>query len=373
MLEIEALHTIDTEYSADSIEWCSHPSYNNYFVCGTYQLEGNNAQSTSPPCRRKGRIYLYQFDKDALVVNELHRLETAAILDMKWLPELQNASVHQPILATANALGQIEIFQIIETNLKKISSLELNPTYHNLLALSIDWDTRMSLQTNDDTKNLLASDSRGDISLIRFTYRGDLQKICTWSAHNFEAWICAFDKWNENHVYTGGDDTFLHIYDIRTQSRVLLNKSHMAGVTCLLSHPNTEHLLLTGSYDEHLRAFDTRAMKQPLSEINLKGGIWRLKCDPLKRNLILTACMYHNFSIAQVAEPRSPIVVGEFNEHNSICYGADWCLNARPDDKQLFMATCSFYDHKLCIARLLVTITPLRSRIAKCQALNTPY
>uniref|UniRef100_A0A1A9WMZ9 methylated diphthine methylhydrolase n=1 Tax=Glossina brevipalpis TaxID=37001 RepID=A0A1A9WMZ9_9MUSC len=353
MLEIAALHTLDTEYCADSIEWCSHPLYNNYFVCGTYQLvEGSNDNvqltSSSPHCPRKGRIYLYEFNKDANFVKEVHCLETAAILDMKWLPEFNQ---HQPILAAANALGEIEIFQLIETNLEKISSLKLNPTYDNLLVLSIDWNTKISLQNYDhETKYLLASDSRGDISLLSFTYEGGLQKINSWSAHSFEAWICAFDKWNENYVYTGGDDTFLHVYDIRTQTRVLLNKSHMAGVTCLLSHPKNEHLLLTGSYDEHLRAFDTRSMKQPLGEINVKGGIWRLKSDPLDRNLILTACMYHNFSIIEIDQPHNPTIVGEFNEHNSICYGADWCLNAHHEDKQLYIATCSFYDHKLCIA-----------------------
>lgn len=32
----------DTEYSADSVEWCPHEPNQNLFVCGTYQLQENN-------------------------------------------------------------------------------------------------------------------------------------------------------------------------------------------------------------------------------------------------------------------------------------------------------------------------------------------
>ncbi|KAI8124190.1 hypothetical protein FF38_08918 [Lucilia cuprina] len=348
MFKIKTLHTIDTEYSADSIEWCPHTDYNNYFVCGTYQLEENketDSAAAPPPCRRKGRIYLYKFDRVTKSLNELDRLETAAILDMKWLKNSEN---DLPLLATANALGQIDVYALENVKLKLLHSLDLNSDDDNLLALSLDWG---QIEENN-IKHILASDSKGAIRLLSWSDERKLTNLRTWPAHNFEAWICAFDKWNKNRVYTGGDDTFLHAYDLRMESRVLLNKSHMAGVTCLLSHPKREHILLTGSYDENLRIFDTRAMKQPLGEINLSGGIWRLKSHPLKEDLILTACMYHNFSVVEMDEVTAPKLVGEYYEHKSICYGADWCLNADVNEDMLYMATCSFYDHKLCVASL---------------------
>lgn len=350
MFGIQLLHTIDTEYSADSIEWCTHPNYKHIFVCGTYQLEekkDDNVDAPSP-CHRKGRIYLYEFDKYNESFKELHRIETAAVLDMKWLKCNDN---DLPILASATALGNIEMFVMEGNELKLKQSINLNPDDENLLALSLDWgQVEDSEELAGNRKNsILASDSKGNISLLDWSYERNMEIVRSWHAHNFEAWICAFDKWDQNRVYTGGDDTFLHVYDIRTESRVLVNKSHMAGVTCLLSHPNREHILLTGSYDENLRTFDTRAMKGPLNELNLQGGIWRLKSDPLNHSLILCACMYHNFSIVQLDDLNSTKLVGEFGEHKSICYGADWCMNVDNSGDRFHMATCSFYDHKLCI------------------------
>lgn len=35
---ITTLDSYDTEYSADSVEWCPHELYQDVFVCGTYQL-----------------------------------------------------------------------------------------------------------------------------------------------------------------------------------------------------------------------------------------------------------------------------------------------------------------------------------------------
>ncbi|XP_061401080.1 diphthine methyltransferase [Musca vetustissima] len=348
MLNIELLHTIDTEYSADSIEWCPHTNYRNIFACGTYQLEETKDGEEEKPCQRKGRIYLFEFEKDCNSLKELQRIETAAILDMKWL---NSNETETPVLATATALGQIEIFQLVDDccKLKLCDSIHLKSDDNNLLALALDW--RQCSDKNDEYE-ILTSDSKGNISLVTRSNERPLEILKSWHAHNFEAWICAFDKWDINRVYTGGDDTFLNVYDLRTESRISLNKSHSAGVTCLLSHPVREHILLTGSYDENLRTFDTRSMRGPLSEINLQGGIWRIKSDPIDHNLMLCACMYHNFSVVDLSDLNAPTLVGEFGEHKSICYGADWGLNFEPGDACMHMATCSFYDHKLCVARI---------------------
>ncbi|XP_011295791.2 diphthine methyltransferase isoform X6 [Musca domestica] len=346
MLNIELIHNVDTEYSADSVEWCPHKNFRDIFACGTYQLEENKEGEEEKPCQRKGRIYLYEFEKHTKSLKELQRIETAAILDMKWINCNDN---ELPILATATALGKVELFQLEDPELKLIDSIHLKSDDDNILALSLDWK-QGSGENNEN--QILVSDSKGNISLLNRTNERNMEILKTWHAHNFEAWICAFDRWDQNRVYTGGDDTFLNVYDLRTESRILLNKSHAAGVTCLLSHPVREHVLLTGSYDEHLRTFDTRAMRAPLSEINLQGGIWRIKSDPREHNLMLCACMYHNFSIVHLADLNAPTLTGEFGEHTSICYGADWDLNFDEGDDGLNMATCSFYDHKLCVSRV---------------------
>ncbi|KAH8288257.1 hypothetical protein KR044_008981 [Drosophila immigrans] len=359
-MEFTTLHAVDTEYSADSVEWCTT---HDYFACGTYQLVEQDEETPKAQRSRKGRIYLYGFDRQRDTgLERLQNIDTAAILDMKWLPAWTDDS--GPQLATVNALGQLEIYELLpdDRRLLQRASCELGTKTGDdvpALALSLDWQR----DEDADTVQLLVSDSLGNVHRLRYTSQGDLSSINYWHAHDFEAWTCAFDRWSRGVVYSGGDDCLLHAYDLRQEpeQRVWTNRAHGAGVTALLSHPELEHLLLTGSYDERLRVFDTRAMKRTIAELNLDGGIWRIKPHPKRSNLLLAACMYNNFSVVDMAlngELSANLnMLGAFMEHESICYGADWSpfidSNVSDDYKtRLHMATCSFYDHKLCVSRV---------------------
>lgn len=144
----------------------------------------------------------------------------------------------------------------------------------------------------------------------------------------------------------------LHVYDTRAPEvqQILKNKSHIAGVTSFLSY--AENRLISGSYDEYLRIFDTRAWRQPISELQLFGGIWRIKSSKCDRNLLLCACMYKNFSLCRINDDHNALnLVAEFKKHESICYGADFAPNRLCNDGQV-MITCSFYDKKLCISTI---------------------
>lgn len=141
-----------------------------------------------------------------------------------------------------------------------------------------------------------------------------------------------------------------HVYDIRTSEaqRTLVNKSHVAGVTSFLSY--AEHCLISGSYDESLRIFDTRSLRQPVTDLQLDGGIWRIKPSKCDRNLLLCACMYKNFTLCHINSEKSDLtIVGEFTKHANICYGADWAPG-RLSNRSQVMVTCSFYDKLLCIS-----------------------
>lgn len=158
--------------------------------------------------------------------------------------------------------------------------------------------------------------------------------------------------------YSGGDDTFLNVFDLRSDEPAQLtlkNKSHSAGVTTLLSFADYEFKLATGSYDDTLRIFDTRKIKQPINEINLGGGIWRIKPNRLQKNLLLCANMYYNFSVVQFDEGFTNVkVIGEYFEHESICYGCDWSFVRHLNENSFYFATCSMYDHKLNLAEICV-------------------
>lgn len=58
---------------------------------------------------------------------------------------------------------------------------------------------------------LVASSSDGKLSTWQVTDSG-LEKLAYWKAHDFEAWISAFDYWNPNLVYSGENNISIHIY-----------------------------------------------------------------------------------------------------------------------------------------------------------------
>ncbi|XP_050070419.1 diphthine methyltransferase [Anopheles maculipalpis] len=346
-LNIHTLVSYDTEQPADSVEWCPQEGWENLFVCGTYQLEHDQQSSLAS---RKGRILLYRFDVDS--TNEslklLQTIDRSAVLDQKWNPAQRNQ------LAVAGADGMLALFAMTDKTgqplLEHQTSVALcgDATIdRNLLTLALDW--------RHDGKRIIASDSHGCVEL--FSTENGLQSIHSWNVHGFEAWTCAFSRHNENVVFSGGDDCFLCLHDIRCSAEPIMkgkNKTHSAGVTSLLSFAGRDHALLTGSYDENVRLFDERQLKSNVSELALEGGVWRLRSNPHREpNQILCGCMYHNFSVVQLQSDDSFKLIGQYEEHESICYGCDWQqVGTNYRTGRRIIATCSFYDHKLCVSEI---------------------
>lgn len=108
-----SLAKVDTELSADCIEFCPIEGHHDVFVCGTYQVlppkpksdkadADSDEDETPKPTERTGRLLLYRIgdDRSSLSVPssclwgvgrgadrfrcELQRIETPAILDAKW-------------------------------------------------------------------------------------------------------------------------------------------------------------------------------------------------------------------------------------------------------------------------------------------------
>jgi diphthamide biosynthesis protein 7 len=206
----QTLDTFDTTFSADSVEWCTAKGFEDIFVCGTYQLlsqenEKLTVGSKLERNKRTGRIYLFQvISNQKLLLKLLQELDTSAILDMKWAQiKCFDCKI---LLGVVNADGFLQIYELItkefNTCLELMSEILVNDISIPTLALSLDWS--IGNRNNNDNKEIkiTVSDSRGFISLFRLSESGT-EKITLWSAHEYEAWITAFDYWNTNIIYTG--------------------------------------------------------------------------------------------------------------------------------------------------------------------------
>jgi diphthamide biosynthesis protein 7 len=86
-------------------------------------------------------------------------------------------------------------------------------------------------------------------------------------------------------------------------------------------------------------------MRKPSRSIDLGGGVWRIRQHPVRQHLLATACMGNGF---HVVDSRSHEVLAHYSEHASLAYGVDWKAGDA-EDKDLLVASCSFYDHLLTL------------------------
>jgi diphthamide biosynthesis protein 7 len=172
-------------------------------------------------------------------------------------------------------------------------------------------------------------------------------------------------------VYSGGDDSMLRFRtcnysegDITESLPALESRGHDAGVTAilpLLKQEDGHELIVTGSYDEHIRLFLVPLFGKPknLAESRLNGGVWRLKLidrdtipsqSYIWRARILASCMHAGARVVELLKTVDGgygfTVLGRFEEHKSMNYGSDFQPGWK--DKWSVVST-SFYDKLLCL------------------------
>jgi diphthamide biosynthesis protein 7 len=335
----------DTEYSADSVECCPVPGFQDHFVIGTYQLvePGNASKAGQGPgdegegavqsvssrsvTNRTGRLYLGRAacgDVDSLLgqepnhppptgkasppltAQEAQRLETRAILDLKWAPVA--AGFARPALASVDSTGRTLLYHLNPTAhttsqpedagsppLELVEAASFANPDDSVLTLSLDWAPGSA-----NPVQLITSQSDGALQLLQHVPGSTtLSPVQGWSAHSFEAWTVAFDRWSPHLMYSGGDDGLFRGWDGRSPSPspTTTSKVHEAGVTSITCHPTREGMLLTGSYDEAVRTWDVRNLRHPVATCPVGGGVWRLKWSPQDPALLLAACMYNGFHV----------------------------------------------------------------------------
>jgi len=176
--------------------------------------------------------------------------------------------------------------------------------------------------------------------------------------HELEAWtvINTPQTWPAPQTFSGGDDAALIGPNLHNK------RIHEAGVTAIL--PLTPGILATGSYDDHLRIIklpDQHSRRpEVLHEINLGGGVWRLKLlEPLPSSTsekfcvrVLVSCMYAGAFVVMLnggpqAEDWSVEGVAHFAEHESMNYACD--VQSGAGNEARTIVSCSFYDRRLCL------------------------
>ena len=235
--------------------------------------------------------------------------------------------------------------------------------------------------------------SNGQVGYI--SYATSEQSIQLAQPQSLEAWTVAWSNMEDEAnswlcLYSGGDDSvFCKNGDAqgcsdRNEGGSMLQlplkplgrdlKTHEAGVTAILPlnlrEEDREWVVLTGSYDEHIRVLtlsDGSRRSKLLAEKRLHGGgVWRLKLMHFLLDHegettieVLASCMHAGVRVLRIFRSLDDVwsisVVAKFTEHESMNYASD-VRDSMPDEESgMIVVSSSFYDRKLCVWKVAKT------------------
>ncbi|KAK0610470.1 hypothetical protein B0T17DRAFT_620946 [Bombardia bombarda] len=418
-MPLASLISLQLDLPPSCVEFCpAHPSY---FLVGTYNLQkdedaaaaiAENADAESDddslaeatvktPQSRNGSIIVYKVEDDKLIHIQT-KPQPSALLDLHFNP---HACKHD-ICGVVSSTGTLAMFKLDpsgEQPLKHLKTMDM-ATMSKDADGAIDTDTLFTSFCWHPTRaDMVAiTTSAGHVYLVDLgVSEGSWvlypEPIIT---HTLEAWTVSISPFlgtttgqpyeglqkNESSfgVYSGGDDSALRYQrctlgaadaDDETQHPVDITshmgarfKGHEAGVTAILPLCLTKdgaELVITGSYDDHIRLFSISAQPygpsraEILAKSNLGGGVWRLKLIDLDdgiadghswRARLLVSCMHAGARIVELirtADGKYQFrTIGRFEEHKSMNYGSDLQPGWTED---LSIVSTSFYDKLLCL------------------------
>lgn len=343
---------------------------------GMYQLD----ESTQ---RREGRIQLFDVGSSPghpLEIREGVSWDLPGVFDAKWrVPRPSAPSSVDHILGVAAADGNLKLYGIQRNSSFAFDSspapsvsrtpeiiCEVSPPSGGAMALVLEWSRGAAAD------RVCCSYSTGDLAVYRLREGGGLSSEVAWSAHSLEAWSCAFHPLTDPEsaaeggylVWSGGDDCAFHLWDLRQgtdQAAISLRKAHTAGVCCIAPsiHTGEEHVLFTGSYDEHVRMWDLRTVGDTPNGVPPKvlakeptgGGVWRLRHQQGAAGQLFAACMYNGYATLDYSAAEGTLAIGSaFDQTGALCYGTDFVsADAAPET---LVATASFYDKRFSLWKL---------------------
>ena len=390
------------------IQFC--PAHIRYFVVGTYNLQKEDevepaAAETETvlrkPQSRNGSLVVFKTDghgHDLCVSQIKHSAlfhltmirtqvqtesQPSALLDLRFHP----AAASGEILAIVSSTGTLAIFKLDpETNpsspLQHLATSRCEDLGEDVLFLQCQWHPSAQ-------KLIGVTTSTGLCRLLYLDKEWKVKGSMDVNVQNsLEAWSVAFAPTSpfegstiRGSIYCGGDDSLLRYVSLTLDqgvdaavevayNPVAVKGLHNAGVTAIL--PLSAYargggrLVLTGSYDDHLRLFaihdlhDSHGLKriELLAEKDLGGGVWRLDlvdCETSEaetRVRVLASCMHAGARIVDIISSSGGSswacwVVARFEEHKSMNYGSDFARGA--EGSCLRCVSTSFYDKLLCL------------------------
>lgn len=228
----------------------------------------------------------------------------------------------------------------------------------------------------------------GDLCLAPYTEESskeDPHHVQVWQ-HSLEAWTLAFLP-DGSGVLSGADDSTLQFTELprspveaidgsvaepeyisTRRARWVDERTHGAGVTAILPvHCDDAGIfIVTGSYDDRIRLIyaTSTGRRKSLAELNLEGGVWRVKILDTKHAsgittslpgecLLLVSCMHAGARIVKLSRKEDEWqfeVLAKFEEHKSMNYGSDSQTGINERGQRTIVST-SFYDRLLCLWR----------------------
>ena len=317
--------------------------------------------------------------------------QPSALLDLRF----KNEPFHnQDVLATVSSTGSLAIFKLDPSQnppapLQHLATSRCDDMGEDVLFLQCNWHPLLhnviAVTTSTGNARLLYLDDEWRIS----------QYFDVEIENSLEAWSIAFSptpstsgegKVNFS-VYCGGDDSMLRYSTCSwlengeaegpeaPYGSMTLKGKHDAGVTAILplslKSQQGGRVVVTGSYDDHLRAFVifdldvTYGMRrvEQVVEKNLGGGVWRLDLVSLDesgdsaRIVILASCMHAGARVVELCLAGDGTwacrTLTKFEEHKSMNYASDYCPI---DTGKLRIASSSFYDKLLCLWESDITV-----------------
>lgn len=404
MSSVRSLKSLTLELPPSCIEF--FPLNPQYAVIGTYNLQKEGGQEPSDGAQvaqpkgqqRNGSLILIKVFDDTVYVpyysipkrpdpslaylNTIASLTThseiiqtlatpSAILDIHFLTHVTSSN-----FGIATSTGSFGIYELEswshDPKIRHINTIQFFP--EDVLITSFSWHPEnfmvgMTLSTGKVCLGIIDSDENADSA-----------SHMDVASHDLEAWTLAFLP-DGSGLLSGGDDSTLRFTELADGSATSMpwvdKKIHSAGVTAILPvHLDPDGaLIITGSYDDHIRLIhiSIAGRRQLLADMNLGGGVWRLKLldrkpklpahhgvekwraePPPEGLLLLVSCMHAGTRIVRLSRSASKDwhieVLAKFEEHKSMNYGSDCQPNVNEEGQRSFIST-SFYDRLLCLWR----------------------